>query len=195
MADIWFVWIPKNAGTSIEQTLTAVKRPLISGLLSTWRFDCVEIACIGHTQCTSQSSNWEYLAVCRHPIDRAVSLYHASHLQHAEQGVSTFAEWCESLGEGRLRWDVGPYAHNLLCPQSDYCERIDHLLQFETLADDWAAFARRVGLPPDSSTLQHQKRNPATAGVDWRDIVTPRQVRILAEYYQADFERFGYTLE
>lgn len=189
-AQLRFTWIPKNGGTSIEQTLTAAVRPAVWQLQSVWRFDGFKVLNHGHCAGLGLPRSVLPFGVCRDPYSRAVSLYHASHLGHVAQGVTDFTSFCRRLADG-LQWRVTPYRFNLLRPQIDYVDDRCRVLRFESLADDWREFSAGHGLPEN---LQHQKQTQATKQRDWRSYYTDETRAQVARFYAADFERFGYPV-
>jgi len=84
----------------------------------------------------------------------------------------------------------------LMTPQMDYLRekpgeggispRIKHLFRFETLAEDWPAFAAEHGF----SELPHvnQSERPAT----WQEEMTPELIDIINELYADDFKHLNY---
>ena len=64
--------------------------------------------------------------------------------------------------------------------------RIQHLLRYETLAEDWPAFASEH----DFAELPHLNKSerPST----WRDEMTPELVAIINERFADDFEHLNY---
>jgi len=63
---------------------------------------------------------------------------------------------------------------------------MDFTGRFETLPDDFARVAQRLGCPPE---LPH--RNPSRHR-RWQDYYTPETERIVGEIYSKDIELFGY---
>ena len=160
MRDFVFVWPPKTGGTSIEQTLTAVRKPVVVGLCSVWQFATCRVTSFGHLLEADRPviAGAKTFVVRRDAADRLRSLYRASHRQHAAQGIDSYAEFAAGVSEGTVYWRVPEYSHNLLCDQKRYVAEPDYVLRFHRIAEDWAAFARDTIKVPEAACLQHQKQ-------------------------------------
>lgn len=67
-------------------------------------------------------------------------------------------------------------------------ERIGTVLRFETLAQDWPAFAAAHGF----GNLPHANASQLRQGRKWQDELTPESIAKIGELYADDFEHLGY---
>lgn len=67
-------------------------------------------------------------------------------------------------------------------------ERITDILRYETLADDWAAYALLHDLPP----LQHKNKSELRPSTPWQEELTAESIAKIGELYADDFEHLNY---
>ncbi len=125
----------------------------------------------------------------RNPWERAVSLYERREgLQLREvMSFEEFIDWMKFSSStcihpvphrNQLDWFVDPHGRVLA----------DFIGHFETLEQDWAAIAPKLGLP---AQLPHLNRNPRRAK-HYTEYYTARTREIVAERFKEDIDYFGY---
>ena len=128
----------------------------------------------------------------RNPWDRTVSMYERREgLQLREQmNFEEFVEWmkfasstCIHPGPHRnqLDWFVDSHG-NLL---------VDFIGRFESLHQDWALIARKLGI---QRPLPHENKNPRRTK-PYTEYYTARTRALIAERFSVDIEYFGYRFE
>ncbi|MGB1179359.1 MAG: sulfotransferase family 2 domain-containing protein [Lentibacter algarum] len=151
---------------------------------------------LGH-QKLSQVEGEEFFACVRNPYDRACSLYwfilgrqKFMPFQIAAT-YKTLTEFWQTIGD-----QAKPHSRHIARPQVDFIRdkhgegsissRIKHLLRFETLAEEWPAFAAKYGY----KELPHENKSerPAT----WQEEMTPELIEIINEKFADDFEHLNY---
>ena len=189
-----FIHIPKNAGTSIRQALG-----LVGGGHRPWRYHA-----------NTQPQVWrQYIsfAVVRNPWDRVVSAYQHAKMQtshwHAGQSIAhpdyqlladkSFEECLAILCRqpGRLShesWlDQTQWIVDVESP--DKTTMVQSLLRYETLADDFARFCRRLRVDGQAlPTLNTSQRSG-----DYRSYYSEQTKNMVAQLYAEDIQRFGYA--
>jgi hypothetical protein len=139
----------------------------------------------------------------RNPWDRLVSSFH--HLKRggchdndkrwADQHLAGYTEF-EPFVKGWLNgrtiysdvWHFVPMVR-FVCLPGRRAHALDYLGRFETLADDFARIARRLGREASLAHVNHAPR----AHADYRAYYTPETRRIVERVYAADIEAFGYS--
>ncbi|MEL7310232.1 MAG: sulfotransferase family 2 domain-containing protein [Pseudomonadota bacterium] len=140
-------------------------------------------------------------AFVRNPWDRLYSAY--SYLQGggwneddqvwAEQYLSCFSSFEQFVTMAFSRDWLDKHLH--FKPQIEFIgdrrgvPLIDHLMYFETIAEDFNGVAARLGL---DARLEH--RNPS-ARAGYREVYTPAMREIVADVYAQDIECFGYEFD
>lgn len=175
---IEFLHIPKTAGTSILKAMQGT--------------------CEAHKMmCDLQGE--AYFSCVRNPYDRACSIYwfmlgrwkHMKKMQPFDMSAepASLLYFWQTINKRKH-----PAAQWLSCSQIEYTKdgqttispRIKHLLRFETLAEDWPAFAAEYGF----NELPHVNKSerPGT----WQEEMTPELIDIINEQFAEDFEQLGY---
>ena len=168
--------IPKTGGTSMTKA---------SGVRS-----------LGH-QTLSQVEGDEFFACVRNPYDRACSIYWfilgRQHLVPINMAATykTLLEFWQTIDDTRRK-----IRRPVFIPQIDFLRdkpgeggispRIKHLLRYETLQEDWPAFAEQHGF----AELPHLNKSERPA--PWQDEMTPELIAIINERFADDFEYLGY---
>ena len=67
-------------------------------------------------------------------------------------------------------------------------ERIDKLIRFETLAEDWAEMQQSFDLPD----LEHKNANTSRPATPWQDELSDESIASIGELYADDFEHLNY---
>ena len=168
--------IPKTGGTSMHKA--------------------AGVGTVGH-QKISQVESGEFFACVRNPYDRACSLYWFV-LGRQKFMPFQMAATFKTLTEFWRTLDnkPKPHARHIASNQIDFLRdkpgkggispRIKHLLRYETLQEDWPAFAKQYGFA-DLPHLNKSKR-PSS----WQDEMTPELVAIINERFADDFENLNY---
>ena len=172
-----FIHIPKTGGTSITKATSQQS--------------------LGHQQ-VSQVTGEQFFSCVRNPYDRACSLYWfilgRQHLLPINMAATykTLIQFWQTVDENKHS-----RRRPILIPQIDFLRdkhgeggispRIKHLLRFETLAEDWPAFAAEHGF----AELPHinKSERPCEA---WQDEMTPELIDIINERFADDFDHLGY---
>jgi hypothetical protein len=200
-----FIHIPKNAGTSIKAALTASNLELPS-LPNHFTLSQIinNIAIV--------KNNSEFFSCVRDPYDRAHSIYWFLKKAHSQfpqslagQGLDINEFWVElyKLKGFYMHYQSEETFKKFIpkCPmfksQMDFLRdkegeggvssRIKTILRFESLEDDWKAFA----IANDLADLNHinKTEKPETSYADeFRDDV----IAMIGEMYADDFEHLGY---
>ena len=175
-----FLHIPKTAGSSILNATKGkgIGHKFISDI-DGGRFSC-----------------------CRNPYDRACSLYWFMLGKYKESEKRRPF----SMAEGYIGlldfWKTANARENhltlrLMTQQMDYLRdkpgeggispRIQHLLRFETLAEDWPAFAAEHRF----AELPHVNKSDRP-GEAWQDEMTPELIDIINDRFADDFKHLNY---
>lgn len=67
-------------------------------------------------------------------------------------------------------------------------ERIDKLIRFETLAEDWAEMRQAFELP----ALEHKNGDTSRPSTPWQEELTAESIAKIGEIYSDDFKYFNY---
>ncbi len=125
----------------------------------------------------------------RNPWDRAVSLYlRKEGLQLRDKmSFDEFVRWMKYSSStcihpvphaNQLDWLVDPHGEVL----------VDFIGRFESLSQDWATIATRIGAKPE---LPHTRRN-AVRDKHYTEYYSDETRQIVADRFRVDIERFGY---
>jgi hypothetical protein len=164
-----FFHIPKTAGMSICKAMDvpAGHAPIINPKLNDFIFSCV-----------------------RNPYDRATSLFY-----YLTDKCPPYTKQFMADGETVNSFWTGKASHirpiTFTQPQKAWLEdieRIDKLIRFETLAEDWAEMQQAFDLPE----LEHRNASTSRPATPWQDELTQESIAIIGELYADDFEHLGY---
>lgn len=151
----------------------------------------------GHKQLAHVDGD-EFFACVRNPYDRACSLYWFILGRQKFMPFNITARYKTLLEFWQTIEDNKPRTRrHILAPQisflrdtdgsGDISPRIKHLFRFETLAEDWPAFAAEHGF----TELPHVNKSERPTGT-WQDEMTPELIDIINERFADDFEHLGY---
>jgi hypothetical protein len=194
-----FIWIPKNAGTSLHETMDCPK--ILESAEVPWRFCGSGLVTFGHMDYHALlAKGWvseEFdrtafkFAFLRNPYSRAVSLYFYLKSKRFP-GDWSFGDFCRMLE----RDGVDPIGITnskglVQCnPQIRWLEnlRMDFLGRSETVDQDFALIQEQLGLP----RVDVPKLNKSTKS-DYRELYDEKSRKLVLEFYREDFDRLGYS--
>jgi hypothetical protein len=198
-----FIWIPKNAGTSMYHALRRygcvktkeAKRIKYQfsqrGLVTFGHMDYHELVKEGYVSEAFDRTAFKF-CFSRNPYDRAVSTY--VYLCKSEGFEQTFLEFWRGVSKN------GPDPigiHHVLgtshCnPQVRWIENLemDFIGRYESLAEDFGRLTKELGVPPHS--MGHQNRSKRKSSARY---YCPETKAIIEDLYAEDFEYFGYPLK
>lgn len=198
-----FIWIPKNAGTSMYHALRrygCVKTKEAEriryqfsqrGLVTFGHMDYPTLVDEGYISEDFDRSAYKF-CFSRDPYSRAVSTY--VYLRKAEGFDETFLEFWQNVREKGpdpigIHHVIGTSQCN---PQVRWIENIDmdFIGRYENLAEDFGRITNELGLPPHS--LGHQNRSKRKSSGQYYCRETKA---IIEELFAEDFEYFGYPLK
>ena len=201
-----FVHVSKTAGSSIsklvephcikEQKNLPLKLLSRAGLVPNWRWHHYRIhAPLRVPERRMPAGLFEKMtkfAVVRNPWSRLVSEYHYKMQGRGQQRrmverLGTFSNWLRWMGSAS---DTSPYKPQVnMLKRRDGSMGIDHLLRFESLATDWNAFSKSIGISealPVLNTSSHQ---------DWRAYYAKEDAEFVADVWKKDIEAFEYRFD
>jgi hypothetical protein len=140
----------------------------------------------GHAPLWNIKHNDFVFSCVRNPYDRAVSLFY-----YAQQTSPVFCEQFLKGNDGINEFWLNP--DNLKRfrfgqPQTSWlnnAQRVDKIIRFERLLDDWAEIQSMHDLP----ALEHKNKSQRQP---WQDELTDEAVAIIGKLYADDFEHLGY---
>jgi len=134
----------------------------------------------------------------RNPWERISSLYRYLKEKRPKlkiDSVGSFSDFLEQANNG-VQWIRELHS---MRPQCDFFRSqrsaplsADFIGHYEYLAEDFAAVARKLGIPP--VRLPHLNRS-SNSNVDYRPGYTDRSIEIVRSLFHEDIELFGYTFE
>lgn len=198
--DLVFVWVPKNAGTSIVQALAP------HGLRSFLSVDEIKAGWDGRGMVTFGHLHYGQLhnlglipedffknairvAVVRNPYDRLISLYEYHRSMGIVRMCETFRRYISIL-ENRIN-PVGVHAHwgrSQANPQVEWMLPGMCLLRFERLQADFNALCAKLGLPRTALPWRNQTKRGGLLHY-YSSTALVKRARAL---YRRDFDEFAY---
>lgn len=201
--DAVFIWIPKNAGTSMYHALRrygCVKTKEAErvryqfsgrGLVTFAHMDYHELVRQGYV---SEDFDRRAFKFCfsRDPYDRAVSLY--VYLRKATGSELTFLDFWRGVAE-KGPDPIGLYnglGTSHCNPQVRWIENLemDFTGRYENLAEEFDRLTEELGLP--ARPMEHRNRSERKTPGQY---YCPETKSIIESLYTEDFERFGYPLK
>jgi len=198
-----FIWIPKNAGTSVVHALRrygCVKTKEAGrikyqfsqrGLVTFGHMDYYTLLEEGYISQDFDRTSFKF-CFSRDPYDRAVSLY--VYLRESQGLDESFLEFWRRVGENGpdpigIHHGIGTSHCN---PQVRWIENIDmdFIGRYENLAEDFDKLTKELGLPAHS--MSHQNRSSRKSSSEYYCAETKA---IIEKLYAEDFEYFGYPLK
>jgi hypothetical protein len=199
-----FVWVPKNAGTSLFTNLyehAGFKR--FKTMKSVARFNNSGPTCFGHMKISSLielgvvddkflSESFKF-GICRNPYSRTVSLY--KYYQHIKRFPVEFSfkSFVKALAEDGVT-PIGLYnssSMSLANPQTQWLLDIplDYIGRFEEIENVMSQIYDELKVKNSNNALPHY-RNSAVE--DFRTFYDKRSIDIVNDVFELDFEHFGY---
>ncbi|MDJ0709527.1 MAG: sulfotransferase family 2 domain-containing protein [Woeseiaceae bacterium] len=198
-----FIWIPKNAGTSLysalrpygcmkAKKLARVKyRFSQQGLVTFAHMDYHELVRQGHVKREFDRTAFKF-CFCRNPYDRAISVY--TYLMAVLGVQTTFLDFWRDVQINGVE-SIGLHnGHDTLhCnAQVRWIEKldIDFVGRFETLDEDFARLTGQLDLSgAELERLNSSRRKPVA------DYFCRQSKQIIEDLYAEDFDYFGYRFE
>lgn len=199
--DAVFIWIPKNAGTSLQRALKCPKllnlreakmRFLNRGPVTFGHMDYHLLVSRGVVSPKFDRNSYKF-SFSRNPYSRAVSLYLYLKGTRFPENWS-FGDFCKRLEIGDIE-AIGIHNNRGLIqcnPQTRWLENInlDYLGRFETVEIDLARIQTELKLEPVRVPRLNQTLGTSK---DYRVFYDERSCRTVADFYDADFRTFGYS--
>ena len=197
-----FIWIPKNAGTSLYsmlrkygcikvKVLNQIKRRFSQrGLITFDHMDYNQLVNNNHI-CPKYDAKSFKFCFSRNPYDRAVSLY--VYLTKKMPDKPSFLNFWQSL-EGNIE-NIGMYnskGMSMCNPQYRWIENtdVDFIGRYENYSEDLEKLMAEVNLP--ALTMQHENKSKRK---DWKSYYCEQSKIIIERIYDKDFEYFMYEKE
>ncbi len=197
-----FIWIPKNAGTSMYLALRkhgCIKAKEISrvkhrfsqkGLVTFSHMDYHQLVAEGYVSQKFDKTSYKF-CFSRNPYDRAISLY--SYLIKKQSPKPSFLDFWTEVRDNPID-EIGLYNTKGLSqcnPQVRWIEniKIDYLGKYETISDDIEKIMAELGLP--KINLGHHNKSKRKNLCDY---YCPKSKQIVEEIYSEDFKFFDYPL-
>jgi len=197
-----FIWIPKNAGTSMYHALRryGCVKTKEAGRIK-YQFSQRGLVTFGHMDYhtlleegyISEEFDRTAYKFCfsRDPYDRAVSTY--VYLRNARGFEQTFLDFWRSVDEnGPDPIGIEHVTGTSQCnPQVRWIENLemDFVGRYENLAEDFDILTKELGLPPHS--MGHQNRSRRKSPNQYYCAETKA---IIEKLFAEDFEYFGYPV-
>ena len=144
----------------------------------------------GHAPIMNPKAKDFIFSCVRNPYDRAASMFYyltdmcpPYRKQFMADGETVNSFWTEKASHIRPITFTQPQAAWL-----KDIERIDKLIRFETLAEDWAEMQQSFDLPD----LEHKNANTSRPATPWQDELSDESIASIGELYADDFEHLNY---
>lgn len=209
-----FVHIPKNAGTSIEDSakkeniLWGFKRMKKEGIDSKnmfssskpWKDILLNIT-YSNTSCfpwhrtpdeipEMYPKNVKLFAVVRNPYTKIVSAYKYNRGKHSSK--KDLNNWIEQHVGSYHNGDNKNYNSCHILEQNAFTHgkrKVDHILRFEHLDTDFPRLMKRYNI----EQVKLENKNKSNKNVSIRDL-NKKSIDLINKVYKKDFELFGYKM-
>lgn len=206
---VYFAHVPKSAGTAVEQYLAArfgqmgfLDRSFLSiPKAQRWNRSSPQHMDANTLETLLPSTFFAaQFAVVRHPVRRIMSVFRFQ--RDIERKIArkvTFSDWLDQLEEHKQKHPF--YIDNHARPMVDLVPRDATVFRIEDGTDpiiEW--LDKLAGNQDEPRDIRHNNTYQQRLAVKKRKPgpepeITPEITRKIAEYYAADFNRFGYTIE
>ena len=210
-----FIHITKSAGSSIEVALNDVEQR-DDGAIDPATGDFVKVVTGPEKHMTARAvqefigddvwSSYYKFSVVRNPYDRFHSLWWNGRYvgKRHNRSFPEFADFAlqRTLKARLLNWRQGNWKiHQRFWPQAHFLQsrngkmEMDQVLRFESISEDFAKLAQRIGLPStELPKVLMKNRNPKSRH-HYADDYDDQTRAIVAEFYRDDIKIFGYDFE
>lgn len=179
--NIFFIHIPKNAGSSVVITLDIPK----SGAHGSHRTYKELRSELGTTL-----DRFPSFAIVRNPWDRMVSIFKYrkknNYLHHISPDC-TFEEWLFHPNTPQCSGHM-EFANQIGC-LIDGKHSVTDCLRYEYLEEDWSLLSKKYNLPKKLPTLN------ASPGDAYESYYTPQSIDFVSNLFKADINYFGYEFK
>lgn len=189
---LFFVHIPKTAGTTIEVSLN--KKDILWG-----RHYSVKDFIEGNRQ--ENLEDWTIFTVVRNPWDRIHSAYQFKN-RFKELTFSQFIQHTKNYFEAKSKGEIYyldnrtvhpfPFPHRLvetLDWWTNGLHNVNYVLRFETLKKDAELFYKSTGFKIDTSLKEQHNPNRSP----YREAYTAKERKIVESIYGEEIETFKYS--
>ena len=197
-----FIWIPKNAGSSLSSILDALTLKNLRlvkcrfpgrGIVTFGHMDYSQLVKRGYIPRSFDESAYKFVFV-RNPYARAVSLYSFLIRKGKLPSDESFLTFCRRLRENGCS-PIGLYNIQGLSqcnPQVKWIENTEmsYIGKVESIKNDTELVLRNLGL--QNSRISHRN---ATNHPDYRDCYCSESKEIVEEFYEEDFRSFDYEYD
>ena len=204
--DIYYIHIPKTAGTSIEQIfykygyfvgsgyfyknkgmLSFLKKTKYSDI-SPWHIPIKHLS----KELKADISKKIKFAVVRNPYSRIISdfkfwnKYFEDRKRKKPKSLSNINTFIDEFRDDPLAFDCH------FTPMTEYVDNSTHILKFENLSEEFKVFVRIFGLIVNPSDIDKVKVN-STKKTNLEFNLSSK--KFIKEHYKDDFLRFGYDID
>lgn len=210
-----FIHITKSAGSSIEVALNQVEQR-DDGAIDPMTGEFVKVVTGAEKHMTARAvqeqvgddiwNSYFKFSVVRNPYDRLHSLWWNGRYvgKKHELAFPEFADYAlqRTLKARIQNWRKRQWTiHQRFWPQAQFLRskngkiEMDQILKFESIADDFAELAQRIGLPSTQLPKVLMKNRKPQSRRHYADDYDDRSRAIVADYYRDDIEAFDYDFE
>lgn len=182
---LFFIHIPKTAGTSIEKAINGEDNPLWARHYSYKQFSLYPKK--------YTPSDYYIFTVVRNPWDRIYSCFLWSKYKsnHAHFWCDSFEEYLRFVEN----YDTKGGDNNSLLNDFDWwtggVQNLNHVVRFENLESDLMPIKEYLGR---DFSIQHINTNPIkNSSIDYRSVYDRYGVDLIREKYKQEIETFDYS--